>query len=99
RVLAREELLQLFLEIGGTTALLRRVQRVHRRPVELSEVGHERSGRHGSLERERLAGERDVLLRGSGSGESLDDMALDTPRHRTDEAFRRRRRVGGADLE
>ena len=40
-----------------------------------------------------------ILLRDARGHEPLDYVALDTPLHGADEAFRRRWRVGGADLQ
>ncbi len=98
-VLAGEQSFQFLLEISCATVLFRRVERIHGRPVVFSEFIHERGGRAGIVERERFPAEGDLFFGNSRAGESFDHMALDTPRHRADEAFRRWRRVGGADLQ
>src|SRR5204862_2581075 len=83
-VLAHEQGFQLLLELSGPAVLFCSLEGIHCRPVISAEILHDRGGRFRGIECKRIPLESNILLRNSRAGESLDNMALNSPRHWAD---------------
>src|SRR5262249_15624691 len=98
-VLGGEELFQLTSQDGGAPVLFRSVVGIHGRTIIGREVINKRRRWAIEAENERIPVKRDLIRRDSGAAKPLYDVVLYTPGHRADKAFRRRRRIGRADLQ
>src|SRR5213592_2271171 len=92
-VLAGKQLFQLSLQVSRSAVLFCGFECIHGRPVVFPEFIDERLRCTGEVEGKRVAREGDFLGRNSCEGKPLDHVALDAPRHWTNETFRRWRRV------
>jgi hypothetical protein len=98
-VLGVEQRIEFAVEVGRSAGGFGGGVGVHRGAVILSEVREHVRRLSGRVERVRVLGEGDIFFPDAGGGEAIDDVVFDSPRHRADESVRRRRGVGGADLE
>src|SRR5215831_11540276 len=91
-VLRSEQLFQIALQIGSSSALLRRVKCVHRRAIVIPEFIYVLSRRSVEAKNERIGIAGNVLRGNSGGAESFNNVTLNSPGHRADETLRRWRR-------
>jgi NADH-quinone oxidoreductase subunit M len=88
----RRQIQQLLVQLVGLSVSPGSLEGVHRRTVVLPEgIDELRRAPVLRLKEEGVPLHGDPLLGNSRTAESLDDMALHSPRHRADEALRRRR--------
>src|SRR5437764_11491901 len=92
-VLAGKQLFQLSLQVIRSTVLFCGFECIHGRPIVFPEFIDEGCWCTREVERKRFTREGDFLGRNSCAGKPLDHIALDAPRHSTNETFRRGRRV------
>src|SRR6266496_807410 len=93
-VLAGKQLFQLSLQISRSAVLFCGFECIHGRPVVFPEFIDEGCRCTREIEDKRVTREGDFLGGNSCAGKPLDHVALDAPRHWTNETFRRWRRVG-----
>ena len=95
-----EQRLELRLQVGGAAVLLGRLEGVHRRPVVAAGTRRRTPPACPAKSNVYVSRTNEIFSAGTpAAAKRSTTLALDAPRHRADEALRRRRRVRGADLQ